>query len=43
MSINNEPRDYEEAQESKKLTDACEDEICSIVKNHTWTLVELPQ
>lgn len=42
MCVNNEPRDFYEAKESKKLMLACEDEITSITKNGTWTLVDLP-
>ena len=42
MCVNNEPRDFYEAKESKKWMLACEDEITSITKNGTWTLVDLP-
>lgn len=43
MVINNEPYDYNEAKELKVWVDACLDEIASIEKNNTWTLVELPR
>lgn len=43
MSVNNEPRDFYEAEECKEWMLACEDEITSIIKNGTWTLVDLPQ
>lgn len=42
LSVNNEPVDYYEAEQYKEWVMACEDEIASIVKNGTWTLVELP-
>ena len=42
MCLNDEPRSYEEARETKEWTDACSDEIESIEKNRTWELVELP-
>lgn len=42
MSINDEPWDYSEARGMKVWIMACEDEIRSIEKNQTWTLVELP-
>ncbi|CAA7013624.1 unnamed protein product [Microthlaspi erraticum] len=42
MCLNDEPRDFYEAKESKSWMAACEDEINSIVKNKTWTLVDLP-
>ena len=43
MVLNNEPSSFREAKGSREWTLACEDEICSIVENETWTLVELPQ
>ena len=42
MYLNNEPRNFGEAKESRSWTRACEEEIESIIKNKTWTLVELP-
>lgn len=42
MCLNNEPRNFYEAKESKEWTLACEDEIKSINKNRTWDLVHLP-
>lgn len=39
---NEEPWDWDEAKEERVWRDACEDEIISIKKNKTWTLVELP-
>ena len=42
MYLDNEPRNFEEAKESKQWTRACEEEIESIVKNKTWILVDLP-
>lgn len=42
MLVNEEPSNYEEVKDLKVWRDACEDEINSIVKNNTWTLVELP-
>ena len=42
LYLNNEPRNFEEAKNSKEWTRACEDEIESIEKNRTWELVELP-
>ena len=43
MVINNEPWDFNEAREIKVWVDACKEEIRSIEKNNTWTLVELPK
>ena len=40
--INEEPWDWNEARTEKVWRDACEEEITSIKKNHTWTLVALP-
>ena len=42
MLVNEEPWNYEEAKELKAWRGACEDEIRSIVKNKTWSLVDLP-
>lgn len=42
MSINDEPWDFSEAKGMKVWLTACEDEITSIEKNQTWTLVEIP-
>ncbi|WZZ50841.1 hypothetical protein YC2023_050948 [Brassica napus] len=42
LLANEEPWSYEEAKELKVWRDACEDEIKSIVKNNTWSLVDLP-
>lgn len=42
MYLNNEPRNFGEAKESRSWTRACEEKIESIIKNKTWTLVELP-
>ncbi|XP_033138570.1 uncharacterized protein LOC103844422 isoform X1 [Brassica rapa] len=42
MSINSEPRDFNEAKDSKEWRDACVDELKSIEKNGTWTLIDLP-
>ena len=42
MYLNNEPRNFGEAKESRSWTRACEEEIESIIKNKTWNLVELP-
>lgn len=40
---NDESRDLIEVKELEKWMLACEDEIHSITKNHTWDLLELPQ
>ncbi|KAG7554412.1 Integrase catalytic core [Arabidopsis suecica] len=42
LLLNNEPRDFYEASESKEWIQACEDELQSIEKNKTWNLVDLP-
>ena len=42
MLINEEPWSYGEAKEKKVWRDACKEEIKSIEKNNTWTLVDLP-
>ena len=43
LLANEEPWSYEEARELKVWIDACDDEIKSIEKNNTWTLVDLPR
>lgn len=40
--VNSEPRNFDEARGSKEWTSACVDELRSIEKNGTWTLVDLP-
>ena len=40
--INEEPWDWNEAKHEKVWRESCEDEIMSIKKNKTWTLVDLP-
>lgn len=42
LYLNDEPRDFYEASKSKEWIMACEDEIYSIRKNHTWDLVDPP-
>ena len=42
MYLNNEPRNFMEAKESKEWTRACVEEIESIEKNETCVLVDLP-
>lgn len=42
LLVNEEPWSYEEAKELKVWRNACRDEIESIVKNNTWSLVDLP-
>ena len=42
MYLNNEPRNFGEAKESRYWTRACEEEIESIIKNKTWILLDLP-
>lgn len=42
MCLNNEPRDFEEARKYKEWLRACEDELDSITKLESWTLVDLP-
>ena len=42
MSLNEEPWDFTEAKSMTVWVKACEDEITSIEKNHTWFLVDLP-
>ncbi|KAG7546288.1 Zinc finger CCHC-type [Arabidopsis suecica] len=41
LSINEEPWDFKEAKELKVWRDACDEEISSINKNKTWSLVDL--
>lgn len=40
--INEEPWDWNEAKDMKVWRNACEEEIESIKKNRTWTLVDMP-
>lgn len=42
LLLDEEPWDLSEAMKEKVWTEACEDEISSIIKNGTWTLVDLP-
>lgn len=42
MMVNEEPWDFNEASKSKEWRNACEEEIFSINKNKTWSLVDLP-
>ena len=42
MSIDEEPWNFSEAKSMTVWVKACEDEITSIEKNHTWILVDLP-
>ena len=42
LSVNGEPWSFEEAKVEKVWRDACEDEIASIEKNKTWSLIDLP-
>lgn len=42
LLINEEPWDWNEAKVEKVWREVCVDEISSINKNKTWTLVELP-
>lgn len=42
LSLNSEPRNFEEAKELKEWILACEEEIRSITKLDSWTLVDLP-
>ena len=41
LMINEEPWDWNEAKNERVWRDACEDEVASIKKNKTWTLVDL--
>ncbi|KAG7553438.1 GAG-pre-integrase domain [Arabidopsis thaliana x Arabidopsis arenosa] len=43
LTLNEEPWDFKEAKELKEWRDACDEEICSINKNKTWSLVDLPK
>ena len=43
MVINDEPWDFNDAKELAVWVDACGEEISSIEKNNTWTLVDLPK
>lgn len=43
LSMNEEPRDFYEAKKKKEWITACEDELCSIEKTHTWDLVDPPE
>ena len=42
MLLDEEPWEFSEAIKEKVWREGCEDEIKSIIKNGTWTLVELP-
>ncbi|KAL1189087.1 Retrovirus-related Pol polyprotein from transposon RE2 [Cardamine amara subsp. amara] len=42
LCLNNEPRNWHQAKESKEWTLACQEEIGSIEKHKTWDLVDLP-
>jgi len=42
LAVNDEPWDFKEANKSREWRDACKEEIQSIEKNHTWSLVDLP-
>ena len=42
LYLNDEPRNFGEAKESRYWRRACEEEIESIIKNKTWILVDLP-
>lgn len=42
LYLNNEPRNFSEARESKEWKRACVEEIESIERNETWVLVDLP-
>ena len=43
LSLNDEPRSFQEARELREWILACEDEIQSITKLDCWSLVDLPQ
>ena len=43
LLIDEEPWDWNEAKDQKVWRNACEEEITSIKKNKTWTLVDLPE
>ena len=42
LLVNEEPWDWNEAKVERVWREACEDELSSIRKNKTWTLVDLP-
>ena len=42
MLVNEEPWDYNKAKDWRVWRKACEDEIFSIIKNITWSLVDFP-
>ncbi|KAG7587705.1 GAG-pre-integrase domain [Arabidopsis suecica] len=42
LMINEEPSDFREANKLQEWRNACEEEIMSIEKNKTWSLVDLP-
>ena len=42
LAINDEPWDFKEANKLKEWRDACKEEILSIEKNKTWSLIDLP-
>lgn len=42
LCLNNEPRNFHEAKDSKEWIRACEEEMGSIEKLRTWDLVDLP-
>jgi len=42
LSLQNEPRTYEEAVKSHKWKKAKDDEIKALERNHTWSIVDLP-
>ena len=43
LSLNDEPRSFQEARELREWIQACEDEIRSITKLDCWSLVDLPE
>lgn len=43
LTINEEPWDFKETKELEVWRDACDEEISSINKNKTWSLVDLPK
>ena len=42
LLVNDEPSSFQEAKELKEWKEACKEEIFSIEKNKTWSLVDLP-
>ena len=40
--LNDEPWYFKETNKFREWRDACEEEIMSIIKNKTWSLVDLP-